>query len=129
MQQRVAIARSLATDPDLLLMDEPFAALDAQTREVLQNQLLQVWDKKRITAIFVTHGLEEAVFLADRVVVMTARPGKIKQIIDIDLPRPRGEDIRSSVEFALNKEKVWTVLKEEVNKAQKDWALAPGFSR
>jgi len=129
MQQRVAIARSLATNPDLLLMDEPFAALDAQTREVLQNQLLQVWDKKRITAIFVTHGLEEAVFLADRVVVMTARPGKIKQIIDIDLPRPRGEDIRSSVEFALNKEKVWTVLKEEVNKAQKDWALAPGFSR
>ena len=129
MQQRVAIARSLATDPDLLLMDEPFAALDAQTREVLQNQLLWVWDKKRITVVFVTHGLEEAVFLADRVVVMTARPGKIKRIIDIDLPRPRGEDIRSSVAFALNKEKVWSVLKEEVNKAQKDWALAPGFSR
>jgi NitT/TauT family transport system ATP-binding protein len=129
MQQRVAIARSLATDPDLLLMDEPFAALDAQTREILQNQLLKIWDQKRTTVIFVTHGLEEAVFLADRVVVMTARPGKIKQIIEIDLPRPRGEDIRASVEFAINKEKVWTVLKEEVNKAQKDWELAPGFSR
>ena len=110
-------------------MDEPFAALDAQTREILQNQLLKIWDQKRTTVIFVTHGLEEAVFLADRVVVMTARPGKIKQIIEIDLPRPRGEDIRASVEFAINKEKVWTVLKEEVNKAQKDWELAPGFSR
>ena len=129
MQQRVAIARSLATNPDLLLMDEPFAALDAQTRELLQNQLLQIWDKRRTTVVFVTHGIEEAVFLADRVVVMTARPGKIKQVIDIDLPRPRSEDIRSSVEFAFNKEKVWSVLKEEVNKAQKDWALAPGFSR
>jgi NitT/TauT family transport system ATP-binding protein len=129
MQQRVAIARSLATNPDLLLMDEPFAALDAQTREILQNQLLKIWDQRRTTVVFVTHGLEEAVFLADRVVVMTARPGQIKQIIDIDLPRPRSEDIRATVEFAINKEKVWSVLKEEVNKAQKDWALAPGFSR
>jgi len=129
MQQRVAIARALATKPDLLLMDEPFAALDAQTREILQNQLSQIWEKNRTTVVFVTHGLEEAVFLADRVAVMTSRPGRVKEIIEIDLPRPRGEDIRASVEFALNKEKVWSVLKEEVNKAQKDWALAPGFSR
>jgi NitT/TauT family transport system ATP-binding protein len=129
MQQRVAIARSLATSPDLLLMDEPFAALDAQTRETLQNQLLKIWDKRRTTVVFVTHGIEEAVFLADRVVVMTARPGKIKQIIDIDLPRPRGEDIRSSVEFAANREKVWAVLKEEVNKAQREAEFVAGFSR
>lgn len=129
MQQRVAIARSLATNPDLLLMDEPFAALDAQTRETLQDQLLKIWDQKRTTVVFVTHGIEEAVFLADRVVVMTARPGKIKQIIEIDLARPRSEDIRSSVQFAANKEKVWSVLKEEVNKAQRESEYVAGFSR
>lgn len=124
MQQRVAIARALATNPDVLLMDEPFAALDAQTREVLQNELLKIWEGINTTVIFVTHSIEEAVFLADRVVVMTARPGVVKEIIDIDLSRPRDGDIRSSPEFSANRGKVWDALREEVNKAQKDWELA-----
>jgi NitT/TauT family transport system ATP-binding protein len=129
MQQRVAIARALATNPDVLLMDEPFAALDAQTREILQNELLNIWEGTETTVIFVTHGIEEAVFLADRVVVMTARPGVVKKIIDIDLPRPRGEGIRSSSEFATNHRVVWDSLKEEVSKAQKDWMLSTAYVR
>ncbi|HEY9207398.1 MAG TPA: ABC transporter ATP-binding protein [Candidatus Methanoperedens sp.] len=124
MQQRVAIARALATNPDILLMDEPFAALDAQTREILQNELLRIWEGTRTTVVFVTHSIDEAIFLADRVAVMTARPGVVKQVIDIDLPRPRDGNIRSSPEFADNRHKVWDLLKGEVIKAQKDWELA-----
>ncbi len=129
MQQRVAIARALATNPDVLLMDEPFAALDAQTREILQNELLKIWEGTQTTVIFVTHSIDEAVFLADRVAVMTARPGIIKQLIDIDLPRPRNGSLRSSGEFATNRHKVWDALKEEVIKAQKDWELASVYAR
>ena len=128
MQQRVAIARALATKPEVLLMDEPFAALDAQTREILQNELIRIWEGTDTTVIFVTHSIDEAVFLADRVAVVTARPGKIKEIIEIDLPRPRNGDIRSSSEFAANRHKVWGALKAEVNKAQQEWKLAPGFT-
>jgi NitT/TauT family transport system ATP-binding protein len=128
MQQRVAIARALATKPEVLLMDEPFAALDAQTREILQNELIRIWEGTDTTVIFVTHSIDEAVFLADRVAVVTARPGKIKDIIEIDLPRPRNGDVRSSNEFAANRHKVWSALKSEVNKAQQDWKLAPIFS-
>jgi NitT/TauT family transport system ATP-binding protein len=128
MQQRVAIARALATKPEVLLMDEPFAALDAQTREILQNELIRIWEGTDTTVIFVTHSIDEAVFLADRVAVVTARPGKIKDIIDIDLPRPRDGDVRSSSEFAANRHNVWEALKAEVNKAQQDWKLAPAFS-
>ncbi|RUU75636.1 ABC transporter ATP-binding protein [Mesorhizobium sp. M7A.F.Ca.MR.362.00.0.0] len=129
MQQRVAIARALASNPEVLLMDEPFAALDQQTRELLQGELLRIWGKINTTVIFVTHSIDEAIFLADRVVVMTARPGAVKEIIDIDLPRPRDGDIRASAEFNLYRARVWDVLRDEVNKAQKDWTLSPAFSR
>jgi NitT/TauT family transport system ATP-binding protein len=128
MQQRVAIARALASNPEVLLMDEPFAALDQQTRELLQGELLRIWSKIKTTVIFVTHSIDEAIFLADRVVVMTARPGTVKEIIDIDLPRPRDADIRASAEFNAYRARVWDVLRDEVNKAQKDWTLSPAFS-
>ncbi|MDQ8020501.1 MAG: ABC transporter ATP-binding protein [Moraxellaceae bacterium] len=127
MQQRVAIARALAANPEVLLMDEPFAALDAQTREILQSELLKIWGEINTTVIFVTHSIDEAIYLADRVVVMTARPGTVKQVIDIDLPRPRDGDIRSSPEFNTYRHQVWEALRDEVNKAQKDWALSPAF--
>lgn len=128
MQQRVAIARALATDPEVLLMDEPFAALDAQTREILQTELLRIWEKINTTVVFVTHSIDEAIYLADRIVVMTARPGAVKEIIEIDLPRPRGGDIRASTEFNAHRGRVWEALRDEVNKAQKDWALSPAYA-
>jgi NitT/TauT family transport system ATP-binding protein len=89
MKQRVAIARTLAYGPSILLMDEPFGALDAHTRTGLQNELLEIWERDRKTVLFVTHSVEEAVFLSDRVVVLTRSPGRVKSIVDIDLPRPR----------------------------------------
>jgi len=89
MKQRTAIARTLAVGPQILLMDEPFGALDAQTRNILQGQLLDIWQKEKVNIIFVTHSVDEAVFLADKVAIMTARPGRIKEIVDIDIPRPR----------------------------------------
>ena len=114
MQQRVAIARALVTRPKVLLMDEPFAALDAQTRETLQVELLNIWSEFHTTAIFITHGIDEAVFLGDRVAVMAARPGRIKQVLDIGLPRPRDADLRSSDEFNHYRQRVWDVLRDEV---------------
>lgn len=112
MKQRVAIARALAYDPEVLLMDEPFAAVDAQTRETLQEELLRIWEKTRKTIIFVTHGIDEAVFLGDRVAVMTANPGTIKEVVDINLPRPR-DGIRSSAEFGWIRHKIWQLLQNE----------------
>jgi NitT/TauT family transport system ATP-binding protein len=114
MKQRVGLARALATDPDVLLMDEPFAALDAQTRDIMQMELLEIWDKAKKTVIFVTHSIEEAAYLSDRVIVMTARPGQTKSIIKINLPRPRDYEMRLTPEFNQIKHKIWNTLKEEL---------------
>ena len=99
MQQRAALARALALDPSILLMDEPFAALDEITRDRMAFELMRIWQQYRKTVIFVTHSLAEAVFLSDQVVLMSARPGRIHKIYDIDLPRPRTEDTRLSDDF------------------------------
>jgi len=116
MRQRVAIARVLAYNPSLLLMDEPFGALDAQTREDLQLELLRIWEDDKKTILFVTHSIDEAVLLSDRVAIMSARPGTISEIINIDLPRPRNEDIRGSAEFARIRQYAWHRLKHEVTR-------------
>jgi NitT/TauT family transport system ATP-binding protein len=101
MQQRVGIARALSKKPDILLMDEPFGAVDAQTREQLQEELLKIWAQTDTTVVFVTHSIDEAVYLSDRVVVMQARPGRIKEEVAIDLPRPRWEgDVKAEPRFA-----------------------------
>jgi NitT/TauT family transport system ATP-binding protein len=119
MKQRVAIARSLAYDPDVLLMDEPFAALDAQTREILQGELLRIWEESGKTIVFITHGIDEAVYLGQRVAVMTSRPGRIKQVIDIPLvSRSREEDLRATQEFSRLRHEVWSLLRDEFRQAQ-----------
>ncbi len=100
MRQRVNIARALAVDPEVLLLDEPFAALDAQTREVMGNELLRIWERDKKTALFVTHAIDEAIFLGDKVVVMGREPGRIKDIIAVDLPRPRTTAMLDSAVFA-----------------------------
>jgi NitT/TauT family transport system ATP-binding protein len=114
MKQRVGLARALATEPEVLLMDEPFAALDAQTRDLMQMELLQIWERTHKTVLFVTHSIEEAAYLSDRVIVMTARPGRTKDILKIDLPRPRDYEMRLTPEFNEIKSRIWEVLKEEL---------------
>jgi NitT/TauT family transport system ATP-binding protein len=107
MKQRCAIARAYAVDPQVLLMDEPFGALDALTRVQLQDQLLHTWSQDRRTVLFITHDVDEAVYLARRVVVMAARPGRIQNVVDVDLPYPRTEEIRLSAEFSRLRNEVW----------------------
>lgn len=118
MKQRVALARSLAHDPSVLLMDEPFAALDAQTREMLQAEVLRIWEQSRKTVVFITHGIDEAIYLSQRIAVMTSRPGRIKQIIANPLSgRSPSEDVRASPEFGRLRHEVWTLLRDEVSQA------------
>jgi NitT/TauT family transport system ATP-binding protein len=119
MQQRTNLARALAADPVVLLMDEPFAALDAQTRETLQGELLRIWRATGKTIIFITHGIDEAVVLGQRVAVMTSRPGRIKHVVEIpEALRNESEDVRSLPEFGPVRHEVWSLLREEVLKAQ-----------
>lgn len=119
MKQRVAIARSLAYDPDVLLMDEPFAALDAQTRETLQAELLRIWQQTGKTIIFITHSIDEAIYLAQRVAIITSRPGRVKQIINVPAGlRSNQDDVRSSQEFGQLRHQIWNLLREEVLRAQ-----------
>jgi NitT/TauT family transport system ATP-binding protein len=107
MKQRVAIARGLVQDPAVLLMDEPFASLDEQTRMVLGDELLRIWSETRKTVLFVTHSLNEAVYLADRVVVLSARPGRIVDDVGVDLPRPRTFALTSGERFGRLKDRIW----------------------
>jgi len=112
MQQRVGIARALAIDPTVLLMDEPYGALDVQTRDLLQDELLNIWEKQRKTVIFVTHSIEEALYLADRIVVMSPRPARIEQVIEVPFGRPRREEIKSTPEFLNLRRQIWQSLKK-----------------
>jgi NitT/TauT family transport system ATP-binding protein len=113
MQQRANLARALAVDPEVLLLDEPFAALDAQTRETMQLELLRVWNATRKTAIFITHDIVEAVYLADRVIVFTARPGRVKEILAVDLPRPRDLRVKRDPRFLEIEARIWESIREE----------------
>ena len=113
MKQRVAIARAYAVQPEVLLMDEPFGALDAQTRTQLQSELIQTWQEEKKTCFFITHDVEEAIILATKVIVMSARPGRIKTIIDINLPYPRTQELKMSKEFLELKAKIWGEVYQE----------------
>jgi NitT/TauT family transport system ATP-binding protein len=117
MMQRVAIARALANDPAVLLMDEPFGALDAQTRVLMGELLLRVWGEAAKTVLFVTHDIDEAIFLGDRVFVMTARPGRIREEIPVPLPRPRSMDVLTSPEFVHLKRRIMDLISEEARRA------------
>ncbi len=114
MKQRVGIARALSIRPEILLMDEPFGALDAQTREVMQRELLRIWEADRKTVVFVTHSIDESILLSDQIVVMGARPGRIVATIDVDLPRPRDDEMRSDPRWTMLRKRLWQLLKPEI---------------
>lgn len=119
MKQRVSVARAFANDPEILLMDEPFGALDEQNRILLQQELLRIWEDSRKTTVFITHSIDEALCLGDRVMVMTAHPGRIKSIVDIDLPRPRDiAAIRTTLRYNQLFQNIWLTLRDEVLKGK-----------
>jgi len=129
MRQRVALARALIMERPILLMDEPFAALDAQTKIVMQEELLRIFDATRKTILFVTHAIDEAILLGDEVIVMTARPGRVKEVIPIDLPRPRSLELVSTKEFGTLFDRTFHLIREEVTKAmEQQAALAAGIA-
>jgi NitT/TauT family transport system ATP-binding protein len=113
MMQRVALARALANDPEILLMDEPFGALDSQTRSLMQELLLRIWEQAQKTVLFITHDIDEAILLGDRVHVMTARPGRIKEMVEIDIPRPRHFEMLTAPEFIAIKRRIMALVHEE----------------
>jgi NitT/TauT family transport system ATP-binding protein len=116
MQQRCNLARALTVDPKILIMDEPFAALDAQTREIMQAELLRIWKESGKTVLFITHQINEAIYLADRVIVFGSRPGRVKKMIPIDLPRPRDLSIKRDPMFLKYEDELWQLIEEEVKK-------------
>jgi ABC-type nitrate/sulfonate/bicarbonate transport system ATPase subunit len=120
MQQRTGLARALAVEPEVLLMDEPFASIDAQTREILQFELLRIWESRPTSMVFVTHSIEEAVLMGDRVVVLRGRPSSVTEVIDVGLPRPRTREVLSSPRFAEVREHVWSKLMQEAERAERE---------
>src|SRR3972149_433075 len=122
MRQKVAIARALANDPEVILMDEPFANLDAQTRLLMREELLRIWERDKKTVILVTHNIDEAVMLCDRIAVMSARPGLIKEVVTVGIPRPRTMKSMREPDFAKCVEKIWDLLRHDV-----EWALSENF--
>lgn len=112
MQQRVGLIRALAVEPEVLLMDEPFSALDEQTRGFMQEELLRIWEQNRVTVMFVTHSIEEAILLSDRIVLMSPRPGRVKEDVIVDIPRPRGRNAMQTPEFARLQEHLWDQLRQ-----------------
>src|SRR5690606_1688748 len=128
MQQRVGLARALAVEPKVLLMDEPFAALDAMTREVLRRELLQMWSRRRMAIVFVTHDIDEAIMLSQRIVLLRPRPGRVDEIIDIDLPEPRWQnDPRGLPAFAAMREHLWSRIHDMVRDGAELEELAGAF--
>lgn len=117
MKQRVGIARALAQDAEILLMDEPLGSLDAQTRRLLEEQILELREQSQPTVLYVTHSIDEAVFLSDRIVLMSARPGRIRDIITLDFELPRGPELRGTEEFAARSQEIWIHLRDEVREA------------
>lgn len=117
MRQRANVARALAVDPQILLLDEPFAALDSQTREIMQAELLRIWSDDQKTVVFITHQIDEAVYLSDRVVVLSARPGTVREIVEIDLPRPRSLHVKRTETFGRYVDHIWSLIEVEVRRS------------
>jgi NitT/TauT family transport system ATP-binding protein len=129
MRQRVNLARALAIEPDVLLMDEPFAALDAQTREIMQDELLRIWQKTGNTVIFITHQIDEAIFLGDRVLILAARPGRVQEILEVDIPRPRALEVKRTARFTQLADHVWHGIERQVRSSIREEQFASGGGR